>query len=172
MLEGLLQSSPMFKNFCAYQSAYFYIINASRTLLTWFRVHHMKCLNLHDDEFSERSEFHSFDLITAAGLDRYKSIFSYFTIIYNLLLGQAYSEISKNQIMSTLTALNSLLAPASAIWPALLRSGHDFVGVGNFMTLSSCNCHCSYGNKGGETLPSCEKKRRRKKEQHPPCSWK
>lgn len=85
MLEGLLQSSAMFKNFCAYQPAYFYIINASWTLLTWFRVHHMKCLNLHDDEFSERSEFvkfHSFDLITAAGLDRYKSIFSYFTIYF------------------------------------------------------------------------------------------
>lgn len=69
--------------------------------------------------------------------------------------------------MSTLTALNPLLAPASAIWPALLRSGHDFVGVGNFMTLSSCNCHCSYGNKGGETLPSCGKKKKEERTASP-----
>lgn len=64
---------------------------------------------------------------------------------------------------STLTARYSLFAPAFAIWPTLWRSRLHLAGVGNFMTLSSCICHCSYGNKRGKTLPSCGQERRSKK---------
>lgn len=56
---------------------------------------HMTCITLHDDKFSERPEyarFHSFNLISSAGLE---SILSYFTLIYDFLFLQAYSKISK-----------------------------------------------------------------------------
>lgn len=52
--------------------------------------HHVKWRHLHYDEVSERSQFvrcHSFNLIITARSDRYESNFSYYTTIYDLLLG-------------------------------------------------------------------------------------
>lgn len=73
-----------------------------------------------------------------------------------MLLFPPFSKI-KNLIMSTLTALYSLLGPASA------SDHHHWTGIGNFTTPSSCNCHCSYGNKCDETLPGCGKKKEERK---------